>query len=97
MALGEGYPYSTVTDVTVGASDLYPGVAVDVPPEVLGVKESRGARFWMITRSLKAVVFIWPNCRTSPPFVKLLPLWMVSISEQPDEPPRMPDWAQVAI
>ena len=78
------------------AHDLYPGVAVQIPRKVLGDNlKHRGARFLAASRvsPSKAWVLVYPPCRTSGPFVKLVPVQAVQISSRVHEPPKLPEWA----
>lgn len=73
-------------------NDFYFSAALQITPGVLPGK-IRAARFWKTSRTPGlAWVLVWPPCRTSKPFVYLVPLSAVELSDQESEPPRMPDW-----
>jgi hypothetical protein len=77
---------------------LYPGVAVDLTRRELrkGVKY---ARFWQVSHSPQnaadggmAWCFVWRK-QARRPTLRLLPLNALSLSQNPTEPPPLPDWA----
>ena len=89
---------------------LYPGVAVDLTQRELR-SEVKYARFWRVSHSPQnaadggmAWCFVWPKTgsrrRANPrrkPALRLLPLNALSLSQNPTEPPPLPDWACVPL
>ena len=73
---------------------FYNGVAVDILTSAIPAKKwGRGARFWMYSHTGKLFVLCFPQGKNTFINVALLDPNEVDISEMPDEPPILPDWA----
>lgn len=76
---------------------FYNGVAVDIKSGVVPAKKwGRGARFWMSSHTGKLFVVCFPSGRNTFVNVALLDPGDVDISEMPEEPPMLPNWATYA-